>query len=522
MISFCIRILVTEMKRNCANKTILEKYQIIQFIKNNPTWKQKDICAKFGIKQSTLSTYISKIDKITDEYSNVDCMVNRKRSRKTNFPDVDETLLLWFKQKQHAGFPLNGELLKLKATEFATALGYEVGEEGITMSWINRWKVRHGITSKIMCGEGNSVDKEVVHDWIEHRLRGVLQMYNQEDIFNVDESALFWRMLPCRTLAFKSEKVYGGKSSKERVTFLVGSSMAGEKLALLVIGKFKNPRCFRHVSRLPINYQFNSKAWMTGKIFKTWIQKWDNSLKRKVALFIDNCSAHQYPNNLRNIEIFFLPPNTTAHTQPMDCGIIQNIKQFYRRRLVIKRLNAHDEKIDFSFNLLDAMELLKESWNAVKTDTIVNCFHSAGFSCDKIVHNCTERPKEIAQDFNELFVRIRDILGIPMVVTAQMYISHDDDEEVAAQLSESEILHEVLKNKTVDIFENENSCSDDDIMPDISNRDALLAVRLVKKFVQQSSAADQNLIDMAGDLERFIEDSSAARTKQTLITHYFE
>lgn len=510
------------MKRYCTSKTIAEKYEITQFVLDNPQWKQKDICAKFGIKQSTLSTYISKTEKIKEQFSNLDCLLKKKRLRKTNFDDVDAALLIWFKQKRHAGISLNGELLKLKATEFATACGHEVGEQGITMSWINRWKYRHGISCKVMSGEGNDVDSEVVEDWVKGRLRGILEKYNQEDIFNIDESALFWKLLPCRTLAFQSEKVYGGKMSKERVTFLVGSSMAGEKLPLLVIGKFANPRSFRHVKRLPIKYEFNSKAWMNGNIFKTWIQKWDKSLRRRVALVIDNCSAHQYPKDLMNIEIFFFPPNTTPHTQPMDCGIIKNIKHFYRRRLSIKRLKAHDENIDFSFNLLDAMELLKESWDAVKTVTIVNCFRSAGFSHEEFSHTERSIDNGIMGDFNDCFVRLRDIFSLPMDVTAEMYISYDDDVEVVGQLSQSEILQQVSMTKKEELLEDENNSSDNDTEPDVTIRDALLASRIINRFLQQSSDADRNHVKMARDLERFIEDSRAESAKQTLITNYFE
>ena len=33
--------------------------------------------------------------------------------------------------------------------------------------------------------------------------------------------------------------------------------------------------------------------------------------KRKVALIIDNCPAHPTIDNLKSIELIFLPPNTT-------------------------------------------------------------------------------------------------------------------------------------------------------------------------------------------------------------------
>ena len=58
-----------------------------------------------------------------------------------------------------------------------------------------------------------------------------------EDVYNADESGLFFRALPNRTLALNSEKCAGSKLSKERLTILFCVNMLGEKEKLLVIGK---------------------------------------------------------------------------------------------------------------------------------------------------------------------------------------------------------------------------------------------------------------------------------------------
>lgn len=63
----------------------------------------------------------------------------------------------------------------------------------------------------------------------------------------------------------------------------------------------------------------------------------------------------------------------------MDMGIIKNLKAYYRRFLLRRRINAIDNKIDFEFNLLNALNLLKRSWKEVKQETLANCFRKAGF-----------------------------------------------------------------------------------------------------------------------------------------------
>jgi len=63
----------------------------------------------------------------------------------------------------------------------------------------------------------------------------------------------------------------------------------------------------------------------------------------------------------------------------MDQGIIKNLKVHYRRFLLRRRINAIDNKVDFEFNLLNALNLLKRAWKEVKQETLANCFRKAGF-----------------------------------------------------------------------------------------------------------------------------------------------
>jgi hypothetical protein len=82
-----------------------------------------------------------------------------------------------------------------------------------------------------MCGESADVCESgvLLHELKAVKLRQVLEAFSPCDIYNVDETGLFWKALPVHTLASKNECVSGGKLSKERVTCLVCASMAGEK-----------------------------------------------------------------------------------------------------------------------------------------------------------------------------------------------------------------------------------------------------------------------------------------------------
>ncbi|ESO00396.1 hypothetical protein HELRODRAFT_175813 [Helobdella robusta] len=57
-----------------------------------------------------------------------------------------------------------------------------------------------------------------------------------ENIFNADETGLYYRSLLQRSLVLKSDKRKGIKTAKEKITVLLACSQTGEKLPPLVIG----------------------------------------------------------------------------------------------------------------------------------------------------------------------------------------------------------------------------------------------------------------------------------------------
>lgn len=114
---------------------------------------------------------------------------------------------------------------------------------------------------KVICGE--SVD-----GWKLNVLPKLIEKFNLKDIFNADETGLFFKCLPNKTLAFKYEKCFGDKHSKERVTLMVCFNMTEtKKQNFLIIGKNKNLRIFKGIKSLVTNYDFNKKVWMTSEFF---------------------------------------------------------------------------------------------------------------------------------------------------------------------------------------------------------------------------------------------------------------
>ncbi|XP_060759521.1 tigger transposable element-derived protein 4-like [Neoarius graeffei] len=387
-----------------------------------------------------------------------------KRVRKVSYEDVDAALLVWFRQKAALlDIRIDTEMLRLKAEYFARQLGHE--DTTISGGWVNRFKRRWGIGKVLKCGEAGSVDQDVVTDWQTGKLADFLKHYKAEDIYNADETGLFYMMLPENALGFIGETVHGGKQKKTRITLLVAANMDGsDKLPMFVIGKSQKPRAFKGCRQIPLEYTANKKAWMTSRLFEEWLKKLDSCMvrgNRKICMIVDSCPAH--PDiDLQNIELVFLPPNTTSVTQPMDGGIIKNLKFYYRRILATRRLKAAEKDEQFKWDLLDALFAIKTAWANVKTSTIINVYRKVGF----ISTYEDEQPREVEmveptdatdtdqqdrREFRNVWDRLRKFLGERMPENMDDYLDIDADEnEVYEVMTDQEIVESVQSLASAD------------------------------------------------------------------------
>ncbi|XP_037783522.1 tigger transposable element-derived protein 6-like [Penaeus monodon] len=321
---------------------------------------------------------------------------------------------------------------------------------------------RHNISLKNIGAESKSVSPHMTSSWNETTLPTILSNYKLEDAFNADEFGLFYQCLPDKTYHFKGEKCSGGKKSKVRFTRMAAASAKGEKLPMFVIGKSKSPRCFKNIKHLPTQYTSQKKSWMSSEIFEEWVRKVDRKFRvdgRKIALIIDNCPAHPTLSNLTNVQLVFLPPNTTSILQPMDQGVIRSLKAYYRGKVVRLISRALEEKKPCpKISILQGMKLLADSWELVSKETNVNCFRKADITPDgqQAANDDSDDPfKDLQESLNKL--RKAESSMVPNDVTATALVSLDDDViATAPEMNEDDIVSR-LKNQ-----ENEEEESGDE------------------------------------------------------------
>ena len=376
-------------KRVCKTLTLTERVEVIRKLEQKNS--QSSIAQQFGVHQSAISRIQKNKESIIQEWQNNNSNPDRKRKRIRKSEDVEEALLNWFSHAKSQKIPISGPLLREKANHLAEELG--LTDFKASSGWIERWKDRHSIKFKKQPSEKKKeIDGFSADRWIAELWPNLIKDYQPRDIFNADETGLYWRAIPDDILSFKGAQASEAKVAKDQMTLLLGCNMDGsEKLEPLVIGKNKNPHCFKNVKMLPVSYEGNENAWMTAELWKGWLLGLDEKMrakKRNILLICDNCVAHSKDFELTNINLVLLPTNMTSLIQPMNQGIVANFKKQYRS-LVLRHIDAVMDdgatedvaaaSVAKKLTVLDSLHMQREAWSRITQSTIAKCYKRARF-----------------------------------------------------------------------------------------------------------------------------------------------
>ncbi|KAG6610524.1 uncharacterized protein IUM83_06475 [Phytophthora cinnamomi] len=318
--------------RTCL--TLEQKLQVHLKLKQNPGMNNpmlaEWIYATFKARVSRAT--LARLRNLPSSYfSHVD--LSSTKRRRVKFPQFERELRESFFQND-AKTAMADDVLLLKAHQLAERLGIDSTQLRFSNGWLQSFKKRNGIRSHMLHGEGGDVEDDAVRD-ARLELQELVAQFATDDVFNFDETALFYRLAPNRTLATTIRK--GKKKEKQPLTLAFCCNATGsDKLDPIVIGTAKNTRCFKKGAAIkgkPILYKSSKNAWMTSVIFDEWLHHFNMRMaasNRKVLLLVDNASCHKILRNLTHVTVHSLPPNMTSTVQPLDAGIIRSFKARYR------------------------------------------------------------------------------------------------------------------------------------------------------------------------------------------------
>ncbi|UYV79123.1 hypothetical protein LAZ67_17001174 [Cordylochernes scorpioides] len=430
--------IMSSQKRKRESITIEKKKEICQLVRNNPTMSKNEIGKRFSLPRTTVRDILTQAEK-WENYT----VGSSKRQRVRKFSDLEDVLFNWFTQKRANNIIITDDLLREK-----------------------RFKGRFHISQQRLCGEGASISPAIIDEHLTN-LNSILANsgYDSANIYNADETGLFFQLIPDRTLAHKDENCRGVKRMKQRITVLLYCNSTGtDKRRLLIIGKSAKPRCFRNFSpHFYCTYTSNSKAWMTSSIFQECLLQFNKQLVSE-----DTLSSNKYD------------------CQSLDSGIIKSFKAQNRKLQLQKMVELADAHLPTELRLDDAVRYCKKAWDSVG-QLLESHRHSLHFYC------CSE-------PLNYGNLLDRDIFAITpeSLMTEREFQLVDDSQEAEMKLTDDNLLVSTVTAK-------EELGEDDDTtvtqrLPSL--REARTAAETVLLFLEHSKRATSDDVNLSADLLR--------------------
>ena len=402
----------TEPKRKRKMMTIAEKVTLLDMLKEGRSYAA--VARHFGVNESTVR-YIKKDEAKIRKTASITFSKSAKRvvtARNKAIVSMEGALSIWIADCRKKQIPLDTNTIRTKALSL-----YETQDDGdhaeeeeeddeedvdepqagtstdsppwkrrftASKGWFEKFKKRFSLKSVSLYGEAASADTEAADTYAKETFKNIIAEggYKPEQVFNMDETGLFWKRMPSRTFLFKEEaKASGFKAFKDRVTLVMCGNAAGFLLKPGLIYKAKNPRALKHKNKnlLPVYWMHNQKAWITKMLTSNWfhqcfipqVSKYlvEKGLPFKILLLMDNAGGHATDLSHEGIQVEFLPPNTTSLIQPMDQGVIRAFKALYTKNTLedlVACMHAAQEDEDETFNL-------KAYWRQY---TIASCLHN--------------------------------------------------------------------------------------------------------------------------------------------------
>ncbi len=199
------------------------------------------------VMQATINNTLQRLAELLAREETING--NAKTRQPVMYQDVDEALAQWVEAYQ-ANINISEEMIRQKATQFLERLHPDAPKFEFSSGWSAKFKQRHQIRSHRRFGESGAADTKIIKESLP-RIRTILDQYALANIYNMDETGLFYRMQVDSSLA--TRQFEGCKQNKERITITICCNADGsDKLPLWIIGKsFRPPLLQEHQHRQP-------------------------------------------------------------------------------------------------------------------------------------------------------------------------------------------------------------------------------------------------------------------------------
>lgn len=211
-----------------APLTVKEKLTVIELL--NSGVSQRAIGAELGISKTQVQHIHKSKDDILASVDRGELQLSAKVTvNLSQNKELDEAVYKWFSEMRNPKFrckPLSISRAHIQARALREAEIRGLQDFKASDGWFRNWRKRFGVGASIrLCGEAGDVDVASIERPMAE-LRTSLKQFDPKNIFNMDETGLFYRAMPARTYLASNENrrtVRGTKAlkAKDRITLVL-------------------------------------------------------------------------------------------------------------------------------------------------------------------------------------------------------------------------------------------------------------------------------------------------------------
>ncbi|KAK3880664.1 hypothetical protein Pcinc_014822 [Petrolisthes cinctipes] len=193
---------------------------------------------------------------------------------------VEKWLSRWAKE----GASVNGPQVREQARVFYSTIVAKkkikhLPEFNASVGWLARFKKRCGVKYAKYQGELASTDSEASAEFPSIAKQITADGgYCPDQIYNCDETGLYWKRSPKGTFIAQSEKQAPGvKMAKDRFSVLLTCNASGShRMKPLVIYKFKKPHAYKDcdMKKLNVYWESNKSGYMQASLSVEWFDNY--------------------------------------------------------------------------------------------------------------------------------------------------------------------------------------------------------------------------------------------------------
>ncbi|XP_037776513.1 uncharacterized protein LOC119573369 isoform X2 [Penaeus monodon] len=343
--------------------------------------KLRDIAKETGKATSTIRVVVKDREGIKEA-------ARRSRAR----PEMERRLARWMHGTQKQQQELSFTDIQVKALSLYRDIerrsGTRHGSLKANRAWLRQFKKSLPTYRSKFKGEA-----------FQQKLTEIIEReaYLPEQIFNVDETDLFWRQMPAEMDLSEDEMCLPGSLvGEDRILLMFGGNASGDlKLKPLVVYHSDRPGTVTdQTCENSVIWRTNRKVLMTSTICTDWYVNHfipsvgdyckEKGIPFKILLIMTSAGGH--PHSLDyfhpHVKVLYFPPQTARVIQPVSHGIRQMFRALYYQHSYEQALKAKQSEggttlRDFwkSYNILDCMDHVTTAWEKVTSKCMNVAWH---------------------------------------------------------------------------------------------------------------------------------------------------